>query len=989
MKVCPACGHENSERAKFCEECAAPLEPASASREQRKTVTVLFCDVTGSTALGESTDPEALRAVLARYFERMKGIVESHGGTVEKFIGDAVMAVFGVPQVHEDDTLRACRAAVEMRDALPELGVQARIGVNTGEVVTGTEERLATGDAVNVAARLEQAAEPGEILMGENTLALVRGAVEAAAVAPLELKGKAQPVAAHRLVALLEAPERSHKSRFVGREREVEALRAAWNRAVEGQRCELVTVLGDAGVGKSRLVAEALATLEVRVVRGRCLPYGRGITYWPVVEVLKQLDGRPADGAAAAAIGSLLGETDVATSPDEIAWAVRKLLEAEAPLACVFDDVHWAEETLLDLVDHVSLLSSGAPILLVCMARPELLEHRQQWPVTVRLEPLAEGSVADLIPQIIEPELRDRIAHASGGNPLFVQEMVAMASESNGEVSVPPTLQALLHARLDQLDGTEREVLERGAVEGEVFHRGSVQALSDAGQVTPRLAALVRKALIRPDQAQLPAEDAFRFRHLLVRDTAYEALPKASRAELHERFAGWLEEHGSELVELDEILGYHFEQAVRYRRELGQPVDEGVNSRARMRLAAAGRRAALRSDFAAHLNLAERALELVPESEIDEQLEFDVVDAAFKVDVTDAAGRAQSLAKRAEEAGAEIAELCGRVLEGVIGMQSGTGLLVDDLEAISQALLRAGEQRGDHFALYVGHFGLVGAYHVRALFDLVLEAAEAAMEDAQALGRVDLEVRLLPRAGTGRLFGSTPIQDLLAWTEELGARGVWHPALASIRAQALATAGRIDEARALAAENRRELGERGAKVPLALMTAHLATDIEFFAGDDSAAAAFAEEGCRLLEEVGDRGWLCTACAKLGYAYYRLGRLDEADAQATRSAEMGAPDDVANEAQWRELRARVLARRGEREEAERVAREMLTLVEDGDLVGRAFGLFTLGEVLELNGDVAEAFEAFESALEGFERKGFTVMVERARARRDALLLQLEQ
>ena len=475
-----------------------------------------------------------------------------------------------------------------------------------------------------------------------------------------------------------------------------------------------------------------------------------------------------------------------------------------------------------------------------------------------------------------------------------------MASESNGEVSVPPTLQALLHARLDQLDGTEREVLERGAVEGEVFHRGSVQALSDAGQVTPRLAALVRKALIRPDQTQLPAEDAFRFRHLLVRDTAYEALPKASRAELHERFAGWLEEHGSELVELDEVLGYHLEQAVRYRRELGQPVDEGVNSRARMRLAAAGRRAALRSDFAAHLNLAERALELVPEGEIDEQLEFDVVDAAFKVDVTDAAGRAQSLAKRAEEAGAEIAELCGRVLEGVIGMQSGTGLLVDDLEAFSQALLRAGEQRGDHFALYVGHFGLVGAYHVRALFDLVLEAAEAAMEHAQALGRVDLEVRLLPCAGTGRLFGSTPVQDLLAWTEELGARGVWHPALASHPCPGPGDGGPYR--RGARSRGRESSGARraGGQGPARAHDSHLATDIEFFAGDDSAAAAFAEEGCRLLEEVGDRGWLCTACAKLGYAYYRLGRLDEADAQATRSAEMGAPDDVANEAQWREL-----------------------------------------------------------------------------------------
>ncbi|HZS61305.1 MAG TPA: adenylate/guanylate cyclase domain-containing protein, partial [Gemmatimonadaceae bacterium] len=244
----------------------------------RKVVTVLFCDVVGSTALGEATDPEALQVLLARYFERMSGIIESHGGSVEKFIGDAVMAVFGVPLAHEDDALRACRAAVEMRDALPEMGVAGRIGVNTGEVLVGTEERLATGDAVNVAARLEQAAQPNEILVGDPTLELVRGGVETELVEPLELKGKAEPVSAHRLVAVLEAPERSHGSRFVGRELEVELIRAAWDNALVGQRCELVTVMGEAGVGKSRLVAESLASVEARVVRGRCLPYGEGIT---------------------------------------------------------------------------------------------------------------------------------------------------------------------------------------------------------------------------------------------------------------------------------------------------------------------------------------------------------------------------------------------------------------------------------------------------------------------------------------------------------------------------------------------------------------------------------------------------------------------------------------------------------------------------------------------------------------------------------------
>ena len=302
MPACATCGFQSERAFRFCPECGAELAAAAPSHEQRKTVTVLFCDLTGSTALGETLDPERLRALLARYFERMKTIVERHGGSVEKFIGDAVMAVFGVPVLHEDDALRAVRAAAEMRGALRELGLQGRIGVMTGEVVTGTQERLATGDAVNVAARLEQAAQPGEVLIGQPTLALVGEAAEAEQLEPLELKGKTEPVPAYRLIRLRDARERRHGARFVGRERELAAVREVWERVQAEQRCELVTIIGDAGVGKSRMVAEVLASVEATVVRGRCLPYGEGITYWPVVEVLKQLDLLPPDEAAAVAI---------------------------------------------------------------------------------------------------------------------------------------------------------------------------------------------------------------------------------------------------------------------------------------------------------------------------------------------------------------------------------------------------------------------------------------------------------------------------------------------------------------------------------------------------------------------------------------------------------------------------------------------------------------------------------------------------------------
>ena len=362
MLICASCGRDNPPGAGFCNSCGAALASLASSREVRKTVTVVFCDVTGSTALGESTDPEALRALLARYFERMKAIVESHGGTVEKFIGDAVMAVFGIPQAHEDDALRACRAAVEMRDALPELGIawpDRREHGRGGDGHVGAARDRRRGQRRG-AARAGGGAGRGADRRADATRSYARrGRREP--LEPLELKGKSKPVAAFRLVSVVDAPERSHASRFVGRERRARADRRSVGRARRQARCELVTVVGDAGVGKSRLVAEALAAIETRVVRGRCLPYGEGITYWPVVEVVKQLAALPSDPVAAAAIRSLLGESDVGTSGDEIAWAFRKLLEEQAPLVVVFDDIQWGEETFLDLIESTALLSSWRP----------------------------------------------------------------------------------------------------------------------------------------------------------------------------------------------------------------------------------------------------------------------------------------------------------------------------------------------------------------------------------------------------------------------------------------------------------------------------------------------------------------------------------------------------------------------------------------------------------------------------------------------------
>jgi class 3 adenylate cyclase/tetratricopeptide (TPR) repeat protein len=980
VATCPSCGREVEGDFTFCPHCGTDLA-APRGREQRKTVTLLFCDVTGSTALGESVDPEALRALLARYFERMKAIVEHHGGTVEKFIGDAVMAVFGVPVAHEDDAMRAVRAAAEMRDALPDLGVQARIGVNTGEVVTGTEERLATGDAVNVAARLEQAAGPGHVLIGASTLTLVREGVEVEPVEPLVLKGKAEPVPAYRLVRVHEAPERSHGERFVGRNRELASIGKAWKSARGVQRCELVTVVGDAGVGKSRLVEEALASIDATIVRGRCLPYGEGITYWPVVGVLKQLDVLPPDETAAEVIRSLLGAPGSVTSAEDIAWAFRKTLEHAAtmrPLVVVLDDVHWGEATFLDLVEHVALLASGAPILLLCMARPELTENRPGWPVTLRLEPLPAEDVDELIPETIGTGLRDRIARAAGGNPLFVHEIVAMASQAEGDVAVPPTLQALLGARLDQLESGERRVLERGAVEGEIFHRGAVQTLTpEEPQVTPRLAALVRRELIRPDAPLLPGEDGFRFRHLLVRDAAYDALPKATRAELHERFAAWLEAHGPDLVELDEILGFHLEQACLYRAELGLPRDETLAETARTRLTAAGRRADRREDHVAAENLLSRAAALAPS--VDVVLELEVADALhWQGRGPEAVQRAQLTAERSAARGDRVGELCAQIHEAMTRMWIESEPITERQAAFVAESLPIFEAAGDDYALHLAYRALGDIANVRAQMDDCIAAFEQAALHAQRAG---LQRRFGHR-DMARFYGSTPLSALLAWQEDQeGHLGSWPRGR---RALALAMLGRGEEGRRLADEVRAEAIDRGLRSALGALDGEILVELEILLGNPEAAVAAGEEGCRVMEELGQKAVLSTSAGRLARAYCELGRFDKAEEWARRSEEVGASDDVITQMLWRQARARVLAARGEHAEAELLAREAVALGDPTQMLdAQAEAYADLAEVLERAGQADEAAAAFEDALGRFERKENLVRAGQVRERLVAL------
>jgi class 3 adenylate cyclase/tetratricopeptide (TPR) repeat protein len=873
VSVCAACGHEIPEGAKFCPECGAPVVPAAAQREQRKTVTILFCDIAGSTELGESTDPEALRAVLARYFERMKEIVERHGGTVEKFIGDAVMAVFGVPVVHEDDALRACRAAVEMRDALPELGIRGRIGVNTGEVVTGTEERLATGDAVNVAARLEQAAEPGEVLIGVETVRLVGDAVELGEERQLELKGKAQPVAAHPLLRAVGELSRRSDVPIVGRLRERRALDDAWERVLSERACHLFTILGTAGVGKSRLTAEFLASLaDVTVVRGRCLSYGEGITYWPVVEAVLQLGHRPSDPRAAAAIDSLLGNSEDSATTEEIAWAFRKLLEESAPLVCVFDDLHWAEPTFLDLVDQVADWSRDASIFLVCIARPELLDRRPTWAggklnaSTVLLEPLTADETDELIERLLGDAglgdaLRVRIRDAAEGNPLFVEQMLAVVAESpDGDVVVPPRVE-LGH------ESDESEILARRAAE---------------------------------------------------------------------------------------------------------------------RLGAAAERAALRHDTTAAVALYERSVTLAPTGPraLERQLRL----LKTRADAGDLAGALRdgdSLMEGARQAGDRPRELRARVARGWVAHLAESGGAEEERPVVEEALKVFGALGDDA--------GLAAAWLLRVSIDLsalrwnaVAVAAERAIEHAERAGEPVLLSEALQNRVPPLLYGPTPVENALAWFEANPQRD---PHEQAVRGQLEAMRGNIETARRLVVESRnrsRELGEHLWAAGAAMNEA----EIELNCGDPARAAEVALEGVAELERLGEQGWLSTVAGWAAEALHRLGRDDEAWQLTDRAEQAGAADDVITQMLIRQVRAKILTRRGELTEAEQLARAAVELGRPTDASEhKAQSLCTLAVVLKAAERREEALAALAGAHVLFEAKGHTVGVARVEELRAELAASL--
>jgi class 3 adenylate cyclase/tetratricopeptide (TPR) repeat protein len=977
MPACAHCGEQNPERARFCLACGTPFPDAARDVETRRTVTVVFADLVGSTSIGEGLDPEAHRRVQSRYFDELRAVLERHGGTVEKYIGDAVMAVFGTPVVHEDDALRAIRAATEMREVLTSLNdelrqglnvaLSVRTGINTGEVAAGdptTGQRLVTGDAVNVASRLETAATPGEILIGDDTYRLVRNAVLVEPVDELDLKGKAEPMKAWRVLGVLTgAPSvaRRFDSPLVGRERELTLLQQTFERSANDHASHLLTILGPAGAGKSRLARELLDSVDGQATPlvGRCLPYGEGITFWPVMEIVKRAAGvgptlaleeskhriasivapDPDAELVAERLSAVLGLDSNGAGTDEIFWSVRKLLEAlarERPVVVLFDDVHWGEQTFLDLIEHLADCSRDAPVLIVCLARPELLEERPMWSggklnsTSLLLEPLDEEACGTLIGNLLDDAevdevVKQRIAQAAEGNPLFVEEMLAVLVEEGAltrddgrwvstrdlsAVAIPPTIQALLGARIGRLGRDERNVLERAAVAGRIFSRGAVRALSPVAErsaLEARLEGLVQKQLIRPHRTEFGAEHTYRFRHNLIRDAVYQHMSKASRAELHERFAGWLEGAGEgKSAERDEILGYHLEQAFRYRQELGRP-DTELGTRAGERLARAGRRAVDRGDLPAAVSLLTRATALLPDTHGERREILPMLGSALMRtgDFSRAEGTLTEALQAADAAGDKRLEMRTLIERELFRSFTSSEESVEEIVAVADQAIPLLSELGDNLGLAKAWW-LKSEVHVHACrWAARAENLERALAYARAAEDRSEHSTLASQLAVALYCGPTPVDQAIERCERLMAdlpddrslRASVTGSIAGLRAMQ----GDFEEARRLQGAARALYEELGHRFRIAARSP-IAAEIESLAGGHSKETAILRWAFGELQEMGASSVMSTVAAFLADALAGEGSIDDAIRYSQVSERHAADLDIATQVMWRVARA---------------------------------------------------------------------------------------
>ena len=1027
-----------------------------AAREVRKTVTILFADLVESTRLGHELELEALSMLMSDYFRAMESVVVRHGGIVEKFIGDAVMAVFGVPVLHEDDGLRAVRAAAEMRDAVAALNdtfeqtwgvrLQERIGINSGEVMAGDHLQghlIVTGRAVNVAKRLEEAAAANEILISPATHRLVRDAVVAERISDRIAKG-GEAIEGYAVAEVRpHTPGRARRfdTPLVDREREFGALLDAFGNVVESRECHLLTVLGEAGVGKSRLVQEFAREVgsEATVLRGRCLPFGEGITYWPLAEVVRDViraggttDAEPSSAAIAALlphderanlIAELIAEvlglsgTNV-VGTEQTFWAVRKLFESVAqarPLVVVFDDLQWAEATFIDLVEHLADHTRDAPVLLLCVARPELFDTRPDWgggkrhAATWSLEPLRDDDTRRLITNVLgggslPASVETRIADLAEGNALFAEELLAMlvdekrlvrdvegwvAAADLADLRIPEEINAFLAARLERLPEGERTLLVRGSVEGALFHYGALNELSpELSEATLRrdLGSLVRRDLIRPDRASISGDDAYRFRHILIRDAAYDSLSKAMRAELHERFAAWLERAaGPRIREYEEIVGYHFEQAYLCRRDLGSADEElrRLGASASERLESAGRRALARSDLPAAIRLLGRASDprIVDEgrrARLLPELGAALIGTGSREHEAERIlTEARRLAAAADD---ECADAHAVVQQKILLVLRAAERAPEEATRAVASVIPIFERCGDEH-------GLCRAWRLQGLVQwnaaraaAAIESLEHAAAHARRAGDDDERSEILSWVVTALVFGPTPVRPAISRCEEIRAEVAGNPGSEAWTLRSLAGLhamdGSIDRAREFLTEGNAIFEELG------LTRYSAASDIdglvEMLAGDPAAAEQRLRSGYVALEEMGDRAFRPTTAAHLAQALLVQGRADEAWKFTEISEDLGAADDLLTQVVSRGVRARILAGQGRIDEAEELAHEAVAISELTDFLNTQAGaLLDAAEVCRVAGRFDESNAAAARALALYEQKGNRVAAHNVR------------
>jgi class 3 adenylate cyclase/tetratricopeptide (TPR) repeat protein len=931
---------------------------------ERKLATVLFADLVASTEFLAGQDPEVTRRRVTGFFDSVSRCIETHGGTVEKFAGDAVMAAFGIPLAHEDDAERAVRAGLGILDLVKDLGLQARVGIEAGEVVVDeTDSTFATGEAVNVAARLQQAAAPGEILVGDAAYRLTQGAIEVEDAGPLELRGFRRPIPAYRALAALDGLPALPKisAPFFGRESELELLENTFARTVRDRRPHVFTVYGEPGVGKSRLIREFLAGVEgATILSGRALPYGEGVTYWPLAEMVKAAAGITDDDPMETAkqklieccgdeaIAELLGlasgvmeAVEGERGQPEIAWAAREFADELAdvqPLIMVFEDIHWAEEPLLELIDHLAQWVRERALLILCLARPELLDVRPGWgggrvrSTAIELEPLGREDSEALAGALLKEHhmsehVRERLLDKTEGNPLFVEETVRMILEqgADGGDRIPDSLQAMIAARIDRLPAGAKIVLQRGSVIGRTFWAGAIDHLSpeyDSDELEDMLDdLLLRDFLTREERSTISGESAYRFKHVLIREVAYSGLSKTGRAEYHTRFAEWLRQRADK--ELLEIRAYHLDQACTLYAELeGSPPEELARTAAKA-LEAAGRRALSRESNQSARKLLLRAVELEPTlqrrflaARAASQLgDLPVVrDEMSVVEEEAAAAGARDIQSRAltalSEAVAALDGEYGRAVE--LADKALEVVEPEDHEGRFTAL-----DRRARIARWIGRLGEAEEFEQEAL------------EAAQAAGRKDHEARAaLQLAGIhiGRMEEdkAEPLIDHAVELAEHSGSIVARASAAQSKGTLLRVRGDHEQAEGWLTKAL-DLYREAASISEIAWTSRQLGIVAWETGNPEKAEKLLRESIRLLAPMQERGTLCESQRYLAQLLLEQGRLDEAEKYALAARETVSAEDIVSRATTRVALAQVRAAQNRYEEAETLFKEALEIV----------------------------------------------------------------